>query len=126
MTHWPNVRDKAGFLCRLMEEFAGGASMSLGGDLSRCNFADEMVLGREEVGLLKRNPLYPRQDFVVLRLEPQTVAPLFDQVMATGLSRRFFTSRSSVRVFCNWAPTTTSIPSASSRVLESVQRCFPS
>jgi hypothetical protein len=45
------------------------------------------VLGREEVGLLRRNTLYPRQGFVVLRLEPETVAPIFKQVVAAGLSR---------------------------------------
>src|SRR5262249_29773056 len=70
-----------------MEEFAGGGRLSLEGDLSRCSFAEEVVLGREEVGLLKRNTLDPRQDFVVLRLEPETVDSLFKQVMAAGLSR---------------------------------------
>ncbi len=87
MTHGPNVRDEPGFLRRLMDEFAGGGRMSLEGDLSRCNFADDVVLSREEVGVLKRNTLYPRQDFVVLRLEPETVAPIFKQVLVAGLSR---------------------------------------
>jgi hypothetical protein len=87
LTHWPNVRDKPGFLHRLMEEFSGSGRMSLEGDLSRCNFAADVVLSREEMGALKRNTLYPRQDFVVLRLEPETIAPIFKQVMAAGLSR---------------------------------------
>lgn len=87
MNHWPDVRDKPGFLRRLMEEFAGGGTMSLEGDLSRCSFPDGVVLGREEGEVLKRNTLYPRQDFVVLRLEPETVAPIFKQVVAAGLSR---------------------------------------
>jgi hypothetical protein len=86
MTHWPHVRDRPAFLRRLMEEFAGGR-MSLEGDLSRCNFPDDMVLAREEAGILRRNTLFPRQDFVVLRLEPETVAPIFQAVMAAGLSR---------------------------------------
>jgi hypothetical protein len=86
MTHWPQVRDKPAFLRRLMEEFVGGR-ISLEGDLSRCNFPDEMVLDHEEVGILKRNTLLPRQDFVILRLEPETVAPILNGVMAAGLSR---------------------------------------
>jgi hypothetical protein len=84
--HWPNVRDKPSFLRRLMAELAGGR-MSLEGDLSRCNFPDAVVLAREEMGILRRNTLFPRQDFVVLRLEPETVAPIFKAVMAAGLVR---------------------------------------
>jgi hypothetical protein len=84
--HWLNVRDKPGFLQRLMVEFAGGR-MSLEGDLSKCKFADDLVLGNEEVDLLKRNTLYPRQDFIVLRLQPATIGPIFKQIMAAGLSR---------------------------------------
>jgi hypothetical protein len=86
-THWVNVRDRPGFLRRMMGEFAQGGRMSLEGDLSRCAFADEAVVGREDVGLLKRITLYPVLDFVVLFLEPTTIAPLFKQIMAAGLSR---------------------------------------
>jgi hypothetical protein len=70
-----------------MDEFAGDARMSLEGNLSQCHFADDVVLAREEMGVLRRNTLYPRQDFVVVRLEPETVAPILKQVMAAGLSR---------------------------------------
>src|SRR5260370_22038540 len=80
------VRDKPGFLHRLMVEFAGGR-MSLEGDLSKCKFADDLVLGHEEVDLLKRSTLYPRQDFIVLRLQPATIGPIFKQIMVAGLSR---------------------------------------
>jgi hypothetical protein len=86
MTHWLHVRDRPAFLRRLMEEFVGGR-MSLEGDLSKCNFPDDMVLAREEASILKRNTLFPRQDFVILRLEPDTIAPIFKGVMAAGLSR---------------------------------------
>jgi hypothetical protein len=86
VTHWPNVRDRPAFLRRLMEEFAGGR-MSLEGDLSRCNFSDDLVLTRDEAGILRRNTLFPRQDFVVLRLEPETVAAILKAVMAAGLVR---------------------------------------
>jgi hypothetical protein len=86
ITHWLNVRDKAGLLHRLMREFTGG-QMSLEGDLSTCKFADEMVLARDETGLLKRSTLYPRQDFVVLRLEPANISPIFSEIRSAGLSR---------------------------------------
>ena len=86
MNHWPVVRDKPAFLRRLMDEFAGGR-MSLEGDLSRCAFPAEVVLARDEDGILRRNTLAPRQDFVVLRLEPDAAAAIFRQVMAAGLSR---------------------------------------
>jgi hypothetical protein len=85
-THWLNVRDKPGLLHRFMREFAGG-QMSLEGNLSNCKFANEMVVGRDEVGLLKRSTLYPIQDFVVLRLNAETIAPIFKEVQAAGLSR---------------------------------------
>lgn len=85
ITHWLNVRDKPGLLHRLMREFSGG-QMSLEGDLSNCKFADEMVIAWDEVGLLRRSTLYPRQDFVVLRLAPEYIAAIFKEVMAAGLS----------------------------------------
>ena len=86
-SHWPDVRDKPGFLRRLMVALAGGAEISLEGNLSRCRFADDLVRSRDDAGTLKRGTLWPRQDFVVLRLEPETIAPIFAQVMAAGLKR---------------------------------------
>jgi hypothetical protein len=86
ITYWLNVRDKLGLLHRLMVEFVGGR-MSLEGDLSKCKFGDDLVVTHEEVGILKRSTLYPRQDFVVLRLEPATIESIFKQIKAAGLSR---------------------------------------
>jgi hypothetical protein len=86
MKHWPDVRDKLAFLRRLMELFIGGR-MSLEGDLSRCAFTQDIVLGREEDGVLKRNTLAPQQDFVVLRLGLDSVPLIVKQVMAAGLKR---------------------------------------
>ncbi len=62
------MRDKPGFLHRLTTQFVGG-QMSLEGDLSKCKFAENLVAAQEDFGILKRITLYPRQDFVVLRLE---------------------------------------------------------
>jgi hypothetical protein len=86
VNHWPDVRDKPAFLRRLIDEFAGGR-LSLEGDLSRCDFPAEVVLGRDEDGMLRRNTLAPRQDFVILRLDPAAAAAIFRQILAAGLSR---------------------------------------
>ncbi|HLJ12755.1 MAG TPA: hypothetical protein VKU82_16280 [Planctomycetaceae bacterium] len=86
-SHYVNVRKKAAFLHRLMVELAGNARLSLEGDLSRCRLPDELVLSRDESGLLRRNTLYPREDFVIAELMPTSVSPIFKQVMAAGLKR---------------------------------------
>lgn len=85
VSHLVDVRDKPGFLNRLIAELAGDARISLEGDLSQCRFSDDLVVSRAGAGLLKPNTLVPRQDFVVLRLTLETVAPIFQQVMAAGL-----------------------------------------
>jgi hypothetical protein len=85
VSHLLDVRDKAGFLHRLMVELAGNARLSLEGDLSRCRFTDDVVIARDETPTLKRNTIAPKQDFVVLRLTPETVEPIFKRVMAAGL-----------------------------------------
>ncbi len=87
MSHTPNVSDKPRFLHRLMIALAGDARLSLEGELSHCRFPEEIVVGSDETSTLKRHTLYPRQDFVVLRLSPETVEPIFKQVMAAGLKR---------------------------------------
>jgi hypothetical protein len=85
ISHRLDVRDKPEFLHRLMVELSGNAQLSLEGDLSRCRFTDDVVITRDETPTLKRNTTAPRQDFVVLRLTPETVDPIFKQVMAAGL-----------------------------------------
>jgi hypothetical protein len=69
----------------MMVELAGNARISLEGDLSRCHFVDDLIVTHEEIGTLKRNTAVPRQDFVVLRLTPETIAPIVQQVSAAGL-----------------------------------------
>ena len=86
-SHWPVVRAKPEFVHRLMVELAGNAHISLEGDLSQCRFTDDLVLTRDEIPILRRNTLAPKQDFIVLRLAPETVDPIFKQIVAAGLSR---------------------------------------
>jgi hypothetical protein len=83
--HWVDVRDKLGFLRRLMFELAGNAQISLEGDLSCCHFPEDSVVTRNETSRLKRNARAPRQDFVVLRLTRETAGPIFREVMAAEL-----------------------------------------
>jgi hypothetical protein len=80
------VRDKPAFLRRMMDEFAGGR-MSLEGDLQRCAFPDDLVIAREETGLLRRHTTWPRQDFVVLPLGSDTNLEVLKGIMAAGLKR---------------------------------------
>src|SRR4051812_13540858 len=87
LKHWPVVRDKPGFLHRMMRELAGDSLISLEGDLSRCRFPVHLVVGHDETRLLRRNTHIPRQDFVVLRLSTDAIAPIFEQVMSAGLER---------------------------------------
>jgi hypothetical protein len=87
VSHWIDVRDKPGFLHRLMSELAGRARMSLEGDLSKCHFTDDHVVARDEDLVLKRSTLSPRLGFVILKLEPEAVAALFKQVIAAGLKK---------------------------------------
>ncbi len=87
MTHWLIVRDRPGFLHRMMVELAGNAQLSLEGNLSRCRFSDDLVITRDETSILRRNTTAPKQDFVVLRLAPDTVEPILKQALAAGLKR---------------------------------------
>jgi hypothetical protein len=85
--HLVDVRDKPGFLHYIMAEVAGDARISLEGDLSQCQFPEEMIIARDENPPLRRMTLVPRQDFVILRLTRDTVAPIFQQVLRAGLTR---------------------------------------
>ena len=87
LLHLVHVRDRPAFLQRVMTVLAGGARMSLEGDLSRCRFTDDLVLSRDAIGTLNRNTIWPRLDFVVLKLEPETVAPILKQVVSAGIKR---------------------------------------
>jgi hypothetical protein len=87
VSHWPNVRDKPGFLHRLMVELAGDALISLEGDVSHCRFPDDLLVSREKQPVVTGTTPEPVQELVVLRLALETVEPIFKQVMAAGLKR---------------------------------------
>ena len=75
--YWPVARDKPGLLVAMMRHLAGDAHISFEGDVSRCSFASSLNPSGEETPALRRLTAYPRQDFVVLPLTPESVAPIF-------------------------------------------------
>jgi hypothetical protein len=86
--YWLVARDKPGLLRAMMRELVGGARISFEGDLARCEFGEQLGPSTEETPALLRHTSYPRQDFVVLPLEPQTVQPILDIVLP---DRRYMT-----------------------------------
>ncbi len=62
--HLYKVRDKRRFLVAAMEELAGAARISFEGDLSATNVSKLNGASGEETQVLKRNTLWPKQDFV--------------------------------------------------------------
>jgi hypothetical protein len=64
------VLDKRRLLLALMDELAGGAYVSFEGDLQRLKLLSIPGASGEPTTALKRNTLWPKQDFVVVPLEP--------------------------------------------------------
>jgi hypothetical protein len=64
------VQDERRLLLALMEELAGGAHVSFEGDLQGLTLSSIPGASGEPTVALKRNTLWPKQDFVVVPLEP--------------------------------------------------------
>jgi hypothetical protein len=64
------VSDKRRLLLAMMEELAGDAHISFEGDLRALPLFSTPGASQEETVTLKRNTLWPKQDFIVLPLEP--------------------------------------------------------
>ena len=77
------VRDKRRFLAAALAELAGVAQVSFEGDLSSTSLFDVAGASSDETQVLKRNTLWPKQDFVVLPLEAETVGPIMAAVGGT-------------------------------------------
>jgi hypothetical protein len=83
--YWLVARDEPGLLVAMMRALAGGAHISFEGDLSRCRGLLALPgTSTEETGTLRRQTLYPVQEFVVLPLEPETVRPILAEVLPEG------------------------------------------
>ncbi len=77
------VRDKRRFLVATLQQLAGSAFVSFEGDLSRTALIEAAGASGDETKLLKRNTLWPKQDFVVLPLEAETVGSIMAAVGGT-------------------------------------------
>jgi len=64
------VRDKVRFLTAMMDELAGDAHVSFEGDLRRLNFSTLAGVSDQPSSVLKRNTIWPKQDFIIVPLEP--------------------------------------------------------
>lgn len=66
------VRDKRRLLLAMMGNLSGGAHISFEGDLSALRLSGIPGASQDETVALKRNTLWPKQDFIVLPLESST------------------------------------------------------
>src|ERR1700739_4176540 len=77
------VRDKRRFVMAALRHFAGSAFVSFEGALSGTGLIGVAGASGDETKALRRNTLWPRQDFVVLPLEAETVEPIMAAVGGT-------------------------------------------
>jgi hypothetical protein len=77
------VRDKRRLLLAMMESLAGGAHISFEGDLSALRPSDIPGASQDETDALKRNTLWPKQDFMVLPLELSTSRAIVSAIGGT-------------------------------------------
>src|SRR5260370_14868086 len=77
------VRDKRGFLLAIMEELARNAHISFEGNLSNLRLGSVPGASEAETVVLKRNTLWPKQDFIVLPLEPSTGKAILSAIGGT-------------------------------------------
>lgn len=72
-----NVRDKGQLLLALLEEFEGDAHVSFEGDLRSLAVLTYPNVSSQPTDILKRNTLWPKQDFVVVPLEPSSTRRIY-------------------------------------------------
>jgi hypothetical protein len=77
------VRDKRKFLLAVLRQLAGAAFVSIEGDLSGTSLVRVSGASGDESELLKRNTLWPKQDFILLPLEVETVEQIVAAVGGT-------------------------------------------
>lgn len=77
------VRDKRRLLLAMMEQLAGGAHISFEGDLKALRLSSIPGASQEETDALKRNTLWPKQDFIVVPLESSTSKAIVSAIGGT-------------------------------------------
>jgi hypothetical protein len=64
------VKDKRGLLLAMVEHLGGNAHISFEGELKKLPMWKMAGISKEPTPILRRNTLWPEQDFVVMPLEP--------------------------------------------------------
>lgn len=77
------VKDKRRLLIATLQQLSGSAFVSFEGDLSDSTLLNLAGASGKETGSLKRNTIQPKQDFVVLPLETETIGPIMAAVGGT-------------------------------------------
>jgi hypothetical protein len=77
------IADKRKFLIAAMKELAGDAHISFEGDLGITKLNGLAGASEAETSILKRNTIWPVQDFVVLALEPDSISAIVAGVGGT-------------------------------------------
>ena len=77
------VHDKRRFLMGALQHLAGSAFVSFEGDLRGTTLIGAVGASGDETEALKRNTLWPKQDFVVLPLEADTIGTIMAAVGGT-------------------------------------------
>jgi hypothetical protein len=77
------IHDKRRFLMAALQQLAGSAFVSFEGDLRGSALIEAPGATGDEKTALKRNTLWPKQDFVVLTLEAETVGSIIAAVGVT-------------------------------------------
>jgi len=74
------VRDKRRFLSAVMDGLAGNAHISFEGSLGAVELSDVPGASEAETPTLRRNTTWPKQDFVVVPLEPSTTQTILSKL----------------------------------------------
>jgi hypothetical protein len=83
MPSWNAVHNKNHLLRAAMKHLAGDAQISFEGALEALGFFELHGIQAEETAILKRNTVWPRQDFVVASLSPESIQSLIKALGGT-------------------------------------------
>ena len=84
-----DVKDEAGLLIAVMKNLMGNAHISFEGNLSDYNFNQIPGASKKELGQIKRCTLFPKEDFIVLPLETETIDIISAKVSKNDRAREY-------------------------------------
>jgi hypothetical protein len=82
---WLNTRDKPGLLWAILRQYVGDCRASFEGDLRQLGILQLPGATYDETDLLKRQTRWPREDFVILPILPETLSTLKRNLSVSGL-----------------------------------------